>query len=139
MRLIVICLVGLCVVFAGCGCSVETRRGIPGTEFRLTPFAIGPAHCGPPISIGTLPRTNRWRKNGWGSAQNMAVSHRIGADDRYLKREHVELSQWGPGAFTNRIVVYLVHFSARAARILYARYRCAILVSRHSQALPTAW
>ncbi|MGN6794256.1 MAG: hypothetical protein ACTHJW_17875 [Streptosporangiaceae bacterium] len=68
----------------------------------------------------------------------MAVSHRIAADDKYLKRKHADLSQWGPGAFTNRIVVYLVHFSARAARILYARYGCAILVSRHSQGLPTA-
>jgi hypothetical protein len=43
------------------------------------------------------------------------------------------LSQWGPGAFTNKIVIFLARYSARAARILYARYGCAITVSHHSQ------
>jgi hypothetical protein len=110
----------------------------PLTSSQVGPVAAGPASCGPPRFIASLPRTNEWRRNGWGSAQNQATSNRIAADEKYLTSRHVELSQWGPGAFTNKIVIFLAHYSARAARILYARYGCAITVSHHSLPYATA-
>jgi hypothetical protein len=108
----------------------------PATNSQVTHVALGPANCGPSKLIAALPRTNKWRRNGWGSSQNQAVSNRIESDQKYLTSRHVELSQWGPGAFTNKIVVILVHFSVRAARILYVRYGCAIIVSHQSQPRP---
>ena len=104
----------------------------PVTSNRVAPAAAGPANCGPARLIAALPKTNEWRRNGWGSRQNQATSDRIAADRKYLTSRHVELSQWGPGAFTNKIVIFLLHYGPRAATILYARYGCAVIVSHQS-------
>jgi hypothetical protein len=108
----------------------------PGSNrsaISVTRGSFLPRHCPASRLIASLPRSDRWRENGWGSAQNLATSRRIQADEAYLRSRHVYLTQWGPGRFTNKIVIYLAHYSARAARILYTRYGCAVVVSRHSQ------
>jgi len=66
-------------------------------------------------------------------ARNLASSRRIEHDESFLRARHAYVSQWGPNAATGKTEVFLVQYSALAARILYARYGCAIDVSRRSQ------
>ncbi|HEX9517624.1 MAG TPA: hypothetical protein VF940_15785 [Streptosporangiaceae bacterium] len=105
----------------------------PTTPSPISTGLMGLRHCPALKPISALPATNKWRKNGWGSPRNLATSRRIESDESFLHSRHVYLSQWGPDSVTGKIEVYLVHYSARAARILYARYGCAINVSRRSQ------
>ena len=109
----------------------------PTTASRIGAVTIGLRHCPASRPISALPATNRWRKNGWGSPRNLATSQRIGSDESFLRSRHVYVSQWGPDSATGKTKVYLVHYSPRAARILYARYGCAIDVSRRSQPYAT--
>jgi hypothetical protein len=83
--------------------------------------------------------TSIWRKNGWGSARNLALSHRLAADESYLRGQRVDVVSWGPNSVTNKITIRLLHYSNRAARLLYARYGCGITVSRISEPLPVLY
>jgi len=105
----------------------------PTTPARVITAAAGQRHRPGSRPISALPATSKWRKNGWGSPRNLATSERIASDQSFLRRRRVYLSQWGPNAAKGKIEVFLVHYSVRAARILYARYGCAIDVSRRSQ------
>ncbi len=83
--------------------------------------------------------TSIWRKNGWGSARNLALSHRLAADEPYLRSQRIDVVGWGPSSVTNKIAIRLAHYSSRAVRILYARYGCGITVSRFSGPLPVLY
>jgi hypothetical protein len=91
------------------------------------------ARCPGVRPVWSLPRTSIWRKNGWGSARNLALSHRLAADETYLRSQRIDMVGWGPSSVTNKITIQLLHYSRRAARILYARYGCGITVSRISE------
>ena len=79
--------------------------------------------------------TSIWRTNGWGSAQNEAVTARIASDQQYLAGHGVQLAQWGPDSITNRVMVHLVRYSAAIAAVVRARYGCAVIVAPGSQPL----
>jgi hypothetical protein len=79
--------------------------------------------------------TSVWRANGWGSAQNEAVSARITSDQQYLSDHGVPLAQWGPDSVSNRVMVHLVRYTTAAAAIVRARYGCAVIVATGSQPL----
>jgi hypothetical protein len=111
------------------------HRGSDGGVHGTVLSAAG-AHCAPIRPIWKLPARSKWRRNGWGSPLNQALSRRISADQPYLRSRHVILAQWGPDTTTGRIAIFLVHYSARAAGILYAQYGCGIVVSHISEPLP---
>jgi hypothetical protein len=79
--------------------------------------------------------TSIWRTNGWGSAQNEAVTARIASDQQYLAGHGVQLAQWGPDSITNRVMVHLVRYSAATAAVVRARYGCAVIVAPGAQPL----
>jgi hypothetical protein len=93
------------------------------------------SHLAPAVSHGHLPSAS-WLRNGWLSPVNKQLSSRIFTDRQVLRRQGVRLTQWGPDPATGKTKVYLTHYSRAAARVLYARYGSAIVVSRHSMARP---
>ncbi len=92
-------------------------------------------------SLKVIPLTasrGAWIHNPWGRPGNQRLSARITADYPQLRRMGIQLSRWGPASISGKIAIFLVHFSPRAARALYARYGNAILVSRLSMPPLTA-
>ena len=79
-----------------------------------------------------------WRRNGWLSARNKALSKRIFNDRRYLARHGIQLTQWGPDSRSGKTKIYLTHYTPAAARALYARYGCAVVVATTSEPRPRA-
>ena len=114
------------VVAAASGCANSTAR------------SAGPAGktC-PATQAKSLPKSSPWRRNGWLSARNKALSKRIFNDQRYLARHGIQLTQWGPDTQTGKTKIYLTHYTRTAARALYARYGCAVVVATTSVPRPS--
>src|SRR5262245_53020209 len=128
------------MVAAASGCTNSARTHThPKAHAPGQAVAAGPTPC-PATPAKSLPRSNRWRRNGWLSPVNKALSQRIFNDREYLARHGVELTEWGPDARTGKTKIYLTHYTPAAARVLYARYGCAIVVATTSEPRPSpAW
>ena len=97
----------------------ERRQGLPG-------------HTGK-----SLPKSSPWWRNGWLSAQNEALSGRIADDQAYLAGHGIQLTEWGPDVRSGKTKIYLTHYTPAAARVLYARYGCGVVVATTSEPLPS--
>ena len=107
----------------------------PGAA-TASPASAVSMHC----AVTHAPRlaaSSPWLRNGWLSAQNMALSGRIRSDQSYLSRHGVRLTEWEPDSVTGKIKIYLTRYTAKAARTVYARYGCAVSVGHVSEALGT--
>jgi hypothetical protein len=107
----------------------------PGAAVASPGSAALPGHC-PAARAPQLSASNPWRRNGWLSARNEALSSRLDSDQPYLSRHGILLTEWEPDSMTGKIKVYLRHYTARAAQAMYARYGCAISVAKVSEPLP---
>jgi hypothetical protein len=128
--------------------SRYVRNGVVGASALITlSLCIAPStaaaspgstalsgHC-PATRAPQLSASNPWRRNGWLSARNEALSAHLDSDQPYLSRRGILLTEWEPDSMTGKIKVYLRHYSARAAQAMYARYGCAISVAKVSEPL----
>ena len=108
------------IVAGASGCTNSTAR----------------ATC-PATRAKPLPKSSPWWRNGWLSAQNEALSGRIADDQDYLAMHGIQLSQWGPDVRSGKTKIYLTHYTPAAARVLYARYGCAVVVATTSEPRPS--
>lgn len=108
---------------------------VPAQAQTASYFSHHRAPAASAVSNGHRPSA-RWLRDGWLSARNEPLSSRIFTDRQVLQRQGVRLTQWGPDPATGKTKIYLTHYSRAAARVLYARYGSAIVVSRHSMARP---
>jgi hypothetical protein len=63
------------------------------------------------------------------SDENQATMARLRADQDWLTRQGVQLSQWGPDPVSDKVKVYLAHFTEDARDLLVELYGAAIVVS----------
>ena len=112
----------IAIVVAASGCASSTT---------------GAARACPATRAKSLPESSPWWRNGWLSAQNEALSGRIADDQDYLAGHGIQLTQWGPDVRSGKIKIYLTHYTPAAARVLYARYGCAVVVATTSEPRPS--
>jgi hypothetical protein len=124
-RQISVLLAAVTLATAGCGSAVHA----PGHA-----DAAGRAGKACPVTQAkSLPKSSPWWRNGWLSAQNKALSERIADDQSYLTQGGIQLTQWGPDPRSGKTKIYLTHYTPAAARGLYARYGCAVVVATTSE------
>ena len=113
-------MITLLVAASGCASSTTSAAGAcPATRAK------------------SLPKSSPWWRNGWLSAQNEALSGRIADDQAYLAGHGIQLTEWGPDVRSGKTKIYLTHYTPAAARVLYARYGCAVVVATTSEPLPS--
>lgn len=113
----------IAIVVAASGCASSSTTGAT----RVCPAT----------RAKSLPKSSPWWRNGWLSAQNEALSARIADDEDYLAGHGIQLTQWGPDVRSGKTKIYLTHYTPAAARVLYARYGCAVVVATTSEPRPS--
>jgi hypothetical protein len=109
---------------------------VPGASAAGIATTAAARTCAP-SRAPAFPMSGRWRQNGWLSARNQAMSQHITSDQPRLRRQGIQLTEWGPDSRSGKIKIYLTHYTPAAAHSLHARYGCTVRVATVSEPIAT--